>query len=254
MFCFMARKLISQEMDGVLPARKTRALEEHVDRCAACRAFRTELETGRRLLRATATEPSEAFEWTLQLKLNRAMQSAAASGAVPWVESQGGSAFAWLRSFGLSSVAGLALAAVLAVWVLPLGTGPLPASGDLHLAETAGETAASPVTLSAGDADRLSLSPQPRYRPLLSGSSGSGRTVSGWSLAQPNLLDRSGWVPTTWRGAQLEGNEAFAAVREENGRLRFMLRQLRAENDALKSLLEGTEINYLETEADEESP
>ncbi|MBU1073360.1 zf-HC2 domain-containing protein, partial [bacterium] len=129
MFCVTARKLISQEMDGMLPARRTRALEEHVGRCSACRSYRGELETGRRLLRTTAAEPSETFSWTLQLKLNRAMQGSVASSAVPWVDSAHGSS-GWLRSFALSSLAGVALATVVAVWVLPLEQGPLPAAGD----------------------------------------------------------------------------------------------------------------------------
>ena len=251
MFCFTARKLISQEMDGVLPARRTRALEEHVGGCLACRAYREELETGRRLLQATAAEPSEAFEWTLQLKLNRALQGAVASSAVPWVESASGS-FGWLRSFALSSLAGAALMVAVAVWVFPLERGALPATGIHNLAEVATETSPSPMTLRAGDADRLSLS-QPRYRPLLSGSRNPGRTVSGWRFTQPNFLNSSGWVPASWRGSDSVDLDAIATLREENGRLQFMLQQMQVENTRLKSLLESPEIDYLEPVGDEEN-
>ncbi len=252
MFCFMARKLISQEMDGMLPARKTRALEEHVGRCAACRAFREELDTGRRLLRATATEPSEAFAWTLQLKLNRALQGAAADNAVPWVDSARGS-FGWFRSFALSSLAGVALTAAVAVWVLPLERSDLPAAGDSYRTEVASGASASPVTMSAGDPDRRPLTTAPRYRSLLSGSNNPGRAVSGGHLTQPNLLDQSGWVPTSWRGSASTDLDAINALREDNGRLRFMLQQMRAENAKLNSLLKGMASNYLESEDDEET-
>ena len=40
MLCFNARKQINQEMDGSLPARKLRSLEEHVGRCKACAEYR----------------------------------------------------------------------------------------------------------------------------------------------------------------------------------------------------------------------
>jgi hypothetical protein len=252
MFCFKARKLINLEMDGALPARRTRALEEHVARCASCRSYREELATGRRLLHATAAEPSEAFEWTLQLKLNRALQGAAASGSVPWIETAG-SPLRWLRSFAFASAAGIALAAALAVWVLPLQPGTAPVGFAHRPAVAAAEVPASPVSSSAGATDRLSLTAEPRMRPFLSNPAGGGTTVSGWSRTQPNLLDRTGWVPTTWGGSLAEEDAAHAALREEIGRLRFTLWQLRAENAHLKSLLDTTDIRYLEQEGERET-
>ncbi|MBC8426253.1 zf-HC2 domain-containing protein [bacterium] len=250
MFCFRYRKLINQEMDGVLPARQTRPLEDHVAGCAACRSYREELEAGRRLLRATATEPSEAFEWTLHLKLNRALQGAAAEAAVPWVQTPA-NPLRWLRSFALSSAAGVALAAVLAIWVLPLQPGSSPAPGEMRLTESTAGYETSPVATSAGDSDRQPLTP--RYLPLFSGPASAGRPVSGGRHSQPNLLDSSGWVPDTWRGTGDPESGDLAALREENGRLRFMLKKLYKENTSLKSLLAGTGIDYLENEGDGEN-
>ena len=82
MLCRTARQLISQEMDGMLPAEKTPAFEEHLGRCGDCRDYRAELGLGRRLLQATAAEPVDSFEWKLQLRLNRALQEAAATRTV----------------------------------------------------------------------------------------------------------------------------------------------------------------------------
>jgi len=250
MFCFRYRKLINQEMDGVLPARKTRPLEDHVAGCAACRSYREELEAGRRLLRATATEPSEAFEWTLQLKLNRALQGAAAEAAVPWVETPA-NPLHWLRSFALSSAAGVALAAALAIWVLPLQPGSSPVSGGVHFAESTAGYETSPVATSAGDRDRQPLTP--RYQPLFSGPASTGRPVSGGRHSQPNLLDSSGWVPDTWRGATATEPGTLAALREQNARLNFRLKQLHKQNTKLKTLLAGSGIDYLDNEGDRDN-
>ncbi len=247
MLCFNARKQINQEMDGSLPARKLRSLEEHVGRCKACAEYREDLETGRRLLRASTSEPSDSFEWTLQLKLNRALKEAAGNG-VPWEEPTRGPA-GWLRSFAFSSLCGVAVALAFAIWVLPQNAGS--PSGSL-LTDAASVEPISSVTLSAGNPDRLSLS-QPRYRSMDFGSSGLGQPVSGARVAQPNLLDRSGWVPSTWSGADLEDLSVIANLRDENGRLRFRLLQMLAENAELKTLLDDTEINYLESDSSEET-
>lgn len=250
MLCFTARKLINQEMDGRLPDRQVRSLAEHIGRCAACAGYREELETGRRLLRATEPEPSESFEWTLQLKLNRALQGVAASTSVPWEDASSRGLTGWMRGFAFSSLAGVAVALAFAVWVLPRGVATTSSPGFGPLVE-AGETV-SPVTLSAGNPDRRSLS-QPRYRSLLPGANSLGRTVSGGRTTQPNLLDRSGWVPSTWNGAGLEDLNAVSSLREENGRLRFMLKQLQSENGRLQALLGDRDINYLESDDSEEN-
>ena len=77
--------------------------------------------------------------------------------------------------------------------------------------------------------------------------------MSGARVAQPNRLDRSGWVPSTWSGADLEDLSVIANLRDENGRLRFRLLQMLAENAELKTLLDDTEINYLESDSSEET-
>jgi len=197
----------------------------------------------------TDLEPSEAFEWTLQLKLNRALQGAAAESAVPWVEAPG-NPLRWLRSFALSSAAGVALAAGLAIWVLPLQPGPAQGPAGTRLAESTFGVEASPVATSAGDSDRQPLTP--RYRPTFTNPSGPGLAVSGGTRSRPNLLDSSGWVPSTWRGAAATQAGTIAALREDNGHLRFWLKQLQKENADLKtrlnSLLADPGIDYLENE------
>ncbi len=250
MLCYSARKLINQEMDGRLPDRKVRPLAEHVDRCAKCAAFRDELDTGRRLLRATADEPSESFEWTLQLKLNRALQEAAATSTVPWeAEPSGGGALAWVRSFAVSSLAGVAVAAALAIWLLPRD-GAAPTNPGLGPLVEAGETV-SPVTLSAGDTDRRSLT-RPRYRAGMTGADGLGRTVSGARSTSPNLLDRSGWVPT-WSGADMEDLNVISSLRDQNRYLQIQIHQLQSDKARLEALLADHEINYLESDDGEEN-
>ena len=245
MLCFSAKKLINQEMDGLLPARKLRALEEHVARCASCAAYRDELETGRRLLRAASSEPSDSFEWTLQLKLNRALQGAAASHTVPWEDAPARGIGDWLRGFAVSSLAGAAIALAFAIWVLPQrGADPI-ASGTGILADAGSSISA--VTLSAGDADRRPLA-SPRYRTMSPGSAGLGRTVSGARTTQPNMLDRSGWLPTSWNGSDLDDLDAIAKLRAENTDLRLRLQQLQREYQAL---LGDREIRYLESDDNE---
>ena len=98
MFCYSARKMISLEIDDLLPAEKTANLERHLDGCLECQQYRADLGIGSRILRATTPELPENFNWKLQLKLGHALQEAAADGRDPWGEKRTGPAV-WIRSF-----------------------------------------------------------------------------------------------------------------------------------------------------------
>jgi anti-sigma factor RsiW len=73
MFCRRARNWISLALDGALPPDRTVALTRHLESCPACREYERDLQTGRRLLAASAPQLSEGFEWRLQLRLSRTL-------------------------------------------------------------------------------------------------------------------------------------------------------------------------------------
>ncbi|MBK6899071.1 MAG: zf-HC2 domain-containing protein [bacterium] len=183
MLCTTARRLISQQMDGMLPAEKTPAFEEHLGRCAACREYRAELGLGRRLLQATAAEPTDAFEWKLQLRLNRTLQEAAAARTVPWEDAPHGAA-RWWRGFAASSLAGVAVTALVAVLVWPEGPRiPTTSSRPAATVAAVAEPAATPTPsarLVTDLSDRLPLSGN-RVR----GASLGGGSLSGGFLGRP---------------------------------------------------------------------
>jgi hypothetical protein len=250
MHCTTARRLISQEMDGMLPAEKTPAFEEHLGRCAGCREHRDELGVGRRLLRATAAPPSDSFEWTLQLRLNRAMQQAAAARTVPWEDAPRGAA-RWWRGFAASSLAGVAVTALVAVLIWPEGprTAEPAARPSATVAAAATAPAASPPSarLVTDLSDRLPLTGS-RGRGLSLGNSFLGRPVSQGLLAErPRTGDRLQSVSLS--SGMLAGLDEVAALRAENARLRSGLIGLRGENTTLKALLAARGMAYLDTDS-----
>ena len=240
MFCHSARKMISLERDGLLPAEKTKDLLRHLDGCEECRQYRADLEIGSRLLRATTPEPADNFNWKLQLKLGRTLQQAAAGNGNPWGETRGGPV-AWLRTFALSSFAGAAVIALLAVWVLPDG-GPFIHNAASPAAtaqiEGAGRTAAANPTIGL---DRLPLTPL-RTSPTERGfggltvnqkiAGGSGRLFS----ASPSYFGSPTRVDT----------DVIDNLRLENTYLRRRLALEGEEIKRLKALLNEHEIDLLE--------
>lgn len=238
MFCYKARKLISLEMDDLLPANDTPSLEKHLAECGDCRAYREDLSLGSRLLRATADEPSESFEWNFQLKLNRALQAAAAERTVPWEEAPS-SGTGWWRSFAVSSFAGVAAAALVAVLIWP--------SGDrLTLPEASQATAPSTRLAAIPDAtDRLPITTEgSRY--VGTGAGLFGHQVNQSLLSDPARLVSSRLSSMNWSGQDMQGLGSLAAIREQNLRLRSALQRSEQENAALKSLLGRHGIEYLD--------
>lgn len=242
MRCNKTRTNISLALDGMLPPEQTRALEEHLSACDECRTHRDELLLGSRMLRATATEPSDAFEWKLQLKLNQALQEAAAT-RIPWEEPAGRSRFAWLRGFALSTGAGLAATVALAIWLLPRGVGvvesdPAPGAAPAVIAERTLGTMPAGVGDTAGDADRRSLSSAFRPQSGLDRGLG-GRLVSSGGVFRSDAAAANAWSRGV-QGRNLEG------LRGETEWLRQELRKAQAQNDSLRALLAGGNVGYLE--------
>ena len=224
MFCYRYRRLINLELDDRLPDHRVPDLERHLRDCPDCRAYREELALGRRLLAATAAEPSPAFEWTLQLRLNRALQEAARSQA-PWPETPD-HGWSWWRRLALSSFAGAAITAALALWLLP-GRGPMPAGkpgGDLR-SPTRHETVAaiSPVTSTAGAGDRRSLSAPDLFGPPR--AVGLGRLAS-----TPRYLSGGAALP-------VDSPSLVDRLLRENEVLRSQVLILQSRNRALQALL-----------------
>lgn len=254
MLCTTAKRLISQQMDGMLPAEKTPAFEEHLGRCAGCREYRAELGLGRRLLQATAAEPTDAFEWKLQLRLNRALQEAAAARTVPWEDAPHGAA-RWWRGFAASSLAGVAVTALVAVLLWPEGprtpaTSSRPAATLAAVAEPSATP--TPSTRLVTDlSDRLPLSGN-RVR----GASLGGGSLNGGFLGRPvsqSLLSER-LQPVSLSSGKLAGLDEIAALRAENNRLRAGLIGLRDENKTLKALLAARGIAYLDGDSQDRSP
>ena len=224
MFCFRYRRLINLERDGRLPDHRVRDLEDHLAGCAACREYREDLGLAHRLLAATGAAPSPSFEWTLQLKLNRALQEAAGA-QLPLPEEPGRNAV-WWRRLALSSLAGAAATVALALWLFPAG-GPTPRTpaAPSRLAvtpATAPAAAASPVASTAGSGDRRSLAAPNLFSDHLGGF---GRLAStpdylgadlGRTSPSPSLLTR---------------------LLRENEVLRSQVLVLQARNRALQALL-----------------
>ncbi|MEZ4388310.1 MAG: zf-HC2 domain-containing protein [Candidatus Krumholzibacteriia bacterium] len=148
MKCSRIQEWISQEMDDQLPPEHVASLAEHLQACAECREFRSDLQFGVRMLRATEPTLGDDFDWKLQLRLSRAMREAA-QGAYPWQESPPRWR-PWLSRVGVSAAVGLA--AVLTVAVLSPGalmvalTAPAVVAGDPALR--------MPVSASAGAVGR----------------------------------------------------------------------------------------------------
>ncbi len=229
MRCGKARTLINLELDGVLPPEQTPSLDEHLARCGDCRAHREELELGGRMIRATAEEPSDAFEWKLQLRLNRALQEAAGEG-VPWDEPADRPWFGWLRSFGLSAAAGLAFVVVMTTWVLPdLGMGPAAPGGTL--ADAGSRPAVS---------DRLSLQPETRIFDFKGSRGGAGPATVGTGAFLGSEPE--------WLSDAPDSRRTISVLEEEVRRLRTQLVELRTENEHLKALLVDGGMEYLDLE------
>jgi hypothetical protein len=74
MRCSKARELISDSLDSRLDESRGLELSRHLDDCADCRTHESVLQAGQALLRQDLVEPSENFEWKVQLKIQQALR------------------------------------------------------------------------------------------------------------------------------------------------------------------------------------
>ena len=117
--CQRARAWISRALDDDLDEATSLRLGEHVAGCTECRRHQEVLEQGRVMLRSAEAEPSENFEWKVQLGIQRALRERAAGDVVP------------TPNVGFWRPA-VASAAVVAVTVVGLGLAFLPGNGPTN--------------------------------------------------------------------------------------------------------------------------
>jgi hypothetical protein len=222
MKCSKYREWISSQMDGQLDPHHVSTLEDHLQACAACRAYREELRLGARFLHATTPVLPDDFDWKLQLRLSRAMREAAAESH-PWRDERAGWR-AWLGRAVPSAAVGLA--AVLAVAIM--------------LPEGSSDDAARTAALAGDPGLRLptQTASVPAYldgarRPL------AGRDVRGFSgsLQRPVSSER--------------GFAAFSLPTADEAAL-LRIRDLEQDNQTLKRRLfaKDRQIQYLQAQLD----
>mgnify|MGYP001136340559 CR=1 FL=1 len=106
--CRRARTWISRSMDDDLDETSRLRLNDHIASCAECERHQAVLQQGRTLLRGAEAEPSDNFEWKVQLGIQRALRERAA------VELEPRSTGFWRPA--MSSAAAVALLVVGAGW------------------------------------------------------------------------------------------------------------------------------------------
>lgn len=134
--CRRARTWISRSMDDDLDEASRLRLNDHIASCAECRRHQEVLAQGRTLLRGAEAEPSDNFEWKVQLGIQRALRERAA------VELEPRTTGFWRPA--LSSAAAVALLVVGAGWFL-LPEHQSASSGGGILADPMPRIASSPV-------------------------------------------------------------------------------------------------------------
>lgn len=228
MRCNKAREFLSLELDGIVPPDSTVELAQHLDACAECAEYRTDLILGQRLLAATEPELPENFDWKLQLRLSQTLREAAGEVAFPW-EEKSRDTWSWLRNFGAATAVGMAAILSFAVFMGPTGTatGPLVESGGgPRSSQVADETS-----------DRLPLA-------RLSGWNGFGAgntrqtPVAGMSMAPTSSSRLS--LDNNWSGGNLEDLQTITRLRMENRQLSSALLQAQRQLRQVKAQLDTT--------------
>lgn len=80
--CRRARTWISRSMDDDLDEASRLRLNEHIGSCAECRRHQEILLQGRAVLRGAEAEPSDNFEWKVQLGIQKALRERASAAEV----------------------------------------------------------------------------------------------------------------------------------------------------------------------------
>ncbi len=230
MRCNKAREYLSLEMDGRTPPDVAGLLETHLDSCADCQAYRTDLLLGRRLLAATEPELPENFDWKLQLRLNQTLKETAGEAAFPWEEART-DRWAWLRNFGAAAAVGMAAVLTVAIFLGPTGAPPAsrPLSENRALAETI--------------SDRLPLETNLRWSGM--GRSGLQRQVSG--IAQ-QPVDRRLRLEGGWSGSDRADLVTITRLRGENRALTGALVQAQRQIRQMQAQLDTSGPKALDLE------
>jgi hypothetical protein len=237
MLCRRARNWISLAMDGELPPDRTVALTEHLERCEHCRAYRDDLQIGRRLIAATTPAVADNFEWRLQLKLSQTLQGAAKSIASPFAPPLPGLA-RWASMAGLATAAGVALvfaaSALLGPTTSPVlltsgerGGQPMAQAVDTRPAATPIGAGSGVVTSTAGAANRTALT----------GGGLPWHPRQGIGLGEQVTSFTGG----TWSGTSMSDLRTITSLREENQRLRAALSVAQREVEFMKTQLDTTD-------------
>ncbi len=228
MRCGKVRDWLSLALDGQLPPDRTLSLEEHLQRCSACRGYREDLEQGRRLLRATEPQLPAGFEWRLQLKLNQILQEAAQEAVLPWHEA------AWRpgRWFAVAGgAAAVGLAAVLALALV------IPPASDPYGTGGAGLATGGEFTFSA--AERV---PNPAtWLPLMSNRAGGFSSLPVDTRRQgPGARPTHDPLGSFWDQSSLRDLKTIAELRQRNQQLLMVYELTRRELQTLKASLDST--------------
>jgi hypothetical protein len=240
MRCKKARELISDSLDARLDESKGLGLSEHLAACADCRTHQSVLHQGQGLLRQELIEPSDNFEWKVQLKIQQALRDKVMAD-----EPLTGWKF-WRPA--LASAVSVALLVMVAGGVLLTrddATGPrLQAS---PAADLAGVQSAALEVAARAEPD---LSGAVRSKPLRVNAASGGfgiRTVAdeGFVTASP-FPDPRPRVPVRWLQ---EGDGQAIEVREvhgPDGSLHYMVqRRIAPHGRNLKLELHGYKFREL---------
>jgi hypothetical protein len=247
MRCGKAQQWLSLDLDNGLPPDRVIALEHHLAACGGCRAYRDDLLLGRRILKATAPQLSDNFEWRLRLRLNRTLEEAARLAPAPWEESAGRAA-AWWRNFGVASAVGLAAALTVAIFAWPLEGPSFRAGGGVATSDFEHLVPVADGGRTGGEVAGLIPSDRRPLWGLGDRSGGWQRVVDGGSAGR-NGAD--GQFLSGWSGRSVSDLQTINALRLENDRLDTMLRQYQQQLRSYKAQLDTTREDHLDTERTE---
>jgi hypothetical protein len=228
MRCGKVRDWLSLALDGQLPPDRTLSLEEHLQRCSACREYREDLEQGRRLLRATEPPLPAGFEWRLQLKLNQILQEAAQEAVLPWHD-PGWRRGRWFAVAGGAAAAGLAAVLALALLIPPASA---PNGGAGARLATGGESTSPAVGRVANSATRL---------PLVTRNGSGGFASLPVDTRSRRPAARTGDpLGGFWEQSSLQDLKTIAELRQRNQQLLMVYELTRRELQTLKASLDST--------------
>jgi hypothetical protein len=205
MKCSHAKLLISWAMDEPLPEYDRAQLEAHVQACAGCAQYGTQLDHGRALLARAMANPPDNFEWKVQLKIQQALREAASQG----LPAMGRSRF-WLP-VGITA-ATTALLVVAVGGLVLLDPDALPGlRRDRQIPAVAENAPLVSVDRSAAPLD-VAVQPVPDARQVADMSTPPSRTSSGRATLPPrrSYPSESLLSPDNFGGIQQVGQQLVA--------------------------------------------